>query len=87
MTFEWDDKKNQSNFEKHGICFEDVCEVFKYPRFTILDDRIDYSETRYISIGIIAPDIQVVTVYTERDENIRIISARKANARERKKIQ
>ncbi|MBN2103221.1 BrnT family toxin [bacterium] len=86
MIFEWDDKKNQSNIKKHGICFEDVCEIFKYPRLTIIDNRFDYKEKRYISIGTITKDIQVIIVYTERNKHIRIISARKANARERKKF-
>ncbi|MCK5146388.1 BrnT family toxin [bacterium] len=85
MPFEWDENKNQRNFEKHGIRFEDACELFKYKHMTFTDNRFNYGEDREISIGKIARDVKIVIVYTKRDENIRIISARKANARERKK--
>ena len=85
MTFEWDDSKNRSNYEKHGIRFEHACELFSYPHMTFTDNRFDYGEIREISIGRIAKDVKITVVHTTRDENIRIISARKTNAREREK--
>ena len=84
MTFEWDDNKNRINFEKHWIRFEEARELFNYPYLTFTDNRFDYGEVREICIGKISRALTIVIVYTKRDENIRIISARKANARERK---
>lgn len=83
MNFEWDNNKSKSNFEKHGINFNEACEISKYPRLTVRDDRFNYGEQREISIGKISEDIIIVIVYTKRHGNLRLISARKANARER----
>lgn len=85
MKFEWDENKNQSNFEKHGIYFEEAVEVFKSDCLTWIDDRKDYGETREITIGEINKHIVLVLVHTDRFGTIRIISARKANERERRK--
>jgi len=84
VKFEWDKKKNQSNLEKHSIDFNNAKDIFKNERLTAIDKKKDYSETRKISIGKIGPHMYVV-VYTERRGVIRIISARKANQRERRK--
>ena len=85
MNFDWDEKKNDINVRKHGIDFNDVKEIFQNVRMTAVDDRREYGETRKISIGLIGNCICVV-VYTERADNIRIISVRKANQRERRKF-
>ena len=78
MEFEWDEAKNKANIRKHGIDFMDVKEVFDHPMLTLLDDREDYDEDRWIGIGWIKSLVGVV-VYVERhDDIIRIISARKA---------
>ena len=82
MKFEWDEAKNRSNYKKHGINFNDAIEVFTSLRATSVDNRKDYGEIRKITIGEIVKDICVV-VYTERDGTTRIITARKANTRER----
>ena len=84
MKFNWDEKKNQTNSEKHGIDFIDAEEIFNSIRLTVAYNRKDYGEPRKISIGKIGPHVCVV-VYTERKGVIRIISARKANQRESKK--
>ena len=82
MKFEWDDTKNKFNIRKHGIDFNDIPELFNYPMLTLLDDRGDYEENRWISIGLLSGLVGVV-VYTELEGNIiRIISARKATKRE-----
>ncbi|MBR5337658.1 MAG: BrnT family toxin [Lachnospiraceae bacterium] len=85
--FEWDDKKNRSNYKKHGIRFETAARVFDDPYYIIWHD-VDHSgynkygvwEDRYIVLGYVA-DILCV-VYTVREygdkEIIRIISARPA---------
>lgn len=51
--FEWDENKNHSNHERHGISFEEAREIFSGPVFTMVDDRMDYGEERLISIGLI----------------------------------
>ena len=83
MQFEWDERKNEQNIRRHGIDFADVRSLFLGPRLTDFDDREDYGEDRWISIGMIAKGVAVV-VWIERQDNvIRIISARKANKSER----
>lgn len=82
--FEWDEVKNKKNQEKHGIRFEDILEVFDYPMLTRVDDRYDYGEVRYIGIGKNQIAVFFTIVYTKREARIRIISARKANKKERK---
>ena len=84
MKFEWDEKKNQINIDKHGLDFNDAINIFQDVRITAVDTRKDYSEVRKISIGMIGPHVCVV-VYTERKSVIRIISARKANQREKRR--
>ena len=84
MKFEWDKSKNQSNRAKHGIDFNDAKTVFDSIRATSVDTRHDYGEVRKISVGKIDEDVCVV-VYTEREDVVRIISARKANQRERRR--
>jgi len=79
--YEWDEQKRQVNVQKHGIDFSDVSELFYGDVVILPDDRFDYGETRFIVIGILKRQVSVVT-YTERSENIRIISARKATKNE-----
>lgn len=81
--FEWDEVKNESNFSKHGIRFEDSVKVFKSPMVIIEDTRYDYGEVRYIGIGKNPQGIFYTVVYTLRGDKIRIISARKAHKKER----
>ena len=85
MQFEWDRSKNEKNILKHGIDFRAAARVFDDPRFIVNeDDRHDYGETRYQIIGAVDPHGVLLVVYTERHENkVRIISARKANKKER----
>jgi uncharacterized DUF497 family protein len=83
VEFQWDEKKSRKNLRKHGLSFEDAHLVFDGDTVTFLDDRIDYGEKRYITLGELAGRA-VVIVHTIRGEMIRIISMRKANAREKK---
>lgn len=86
MQFEWDEAKNLENIRKHGIDFSDVFEVFENPMLTELDERFDYGEDRWLSIGFLGVGV-IVIVWTERQDNlIRIISARRANRYEREKF-
>ena len=82
MLFEWDPNKNKANFEKHGLSFEDAEIVFSGPCLTFEDDREDYGERRFITLGALAGRV-VVIVHTPRASAERIISMRKADQRER----
>jgi hypothetical protein len=81
MTYEWDEQKRLANVKKHGIDFIDIPEVFDGDVVIIPDERFDYGETRFLLIGILKSQV-IVVAYTERGENIRIISARKATKNE-----
>lgn len=81
MTYEWDEQKRLANVKKHGIDFIDVPEVFDGDVVILPDERFDYGETRFLLIGILKSQV-IVVAYTERSENIRIISARKATKNE-----
>lgn len=81
MEFEWDEAKRRSNLRKHGIDFVGVEQLFAGVTVTILDDRADYGEERFVTFGLL--DGRVVAVaHTESDEVIRIISVRKATKNE-----
>jgi uncharacterized protein len=83
VEFEWDEAKNRANVEKHGIDFIDAAGVFADPdRLILPDDRFGYGEQRFIVVGSVESRLHVV-VFTLRGEVVRIISARKANLRER----
>jgi uncharacterized DUF497 family protein len=84
MEFEWDENKNKSNAQKHGINFNDAKEVFNDENSKIAPDlRKDYGEERWKIIGKIYGSI-ISVIYTVRNEVTRIISARKASSTERK---
>ncbi|HEY7496636.1 MAG TPA: BrnT family toxin [Candidatus Tectomicrobia bacterium] len=78
LEFEWDDAKATENYARHGVSFELAKKVFNDP-FAVerIDDRRDYGEERYIIIGLADREILFVA-YTEREERIRLISARRA---------
>lgn len=76
--YEWDDDKNRKNVEKHGIDFETAKRVFDSPIVSRRDERKDYNEIRYVSIGIIDQVAMIVVVHTSRQGRIRLISARPA---------
>ena len=88
IKFEWDDKKNQSNIKKHGISFEEAASVFEDDESLIIaDDEHSNDEERFILIGFSfrANLLVVCHCYREKDSIIRIISARKADSKERQK--
>ena len=84
IEFEWDNAKSLENLRKHGIAFEEAKLVFDGPILTRIDDRADVDELREITLGALSPDAVIVVVHTDRNDRIRLISARKANRRERK---
>lgn len=77
----WDDAKNTSNKDKHGVGFEAAELLFDGPVIEVVDDRIDYGEVRVNAYGAIAGRL-FVCCYTPRDGGRHIISMRKCNARE-----
>ena len=93
MNFDWDNNKNQSNIAKHGISFEEAIAIFDDPNILNYEDtRFNYGETRFVSIGQIILVTQektviIVVIHTQRNQTIRLISARKANERERKRYE
>ena len=81
MRFEWDEAKRESNILKHGIDFVGIDLVFEAETVTILDDRFNYGEERFVTLGLLNGRV-VVIAHTETDEVIRIISVRKATKNE-----
>jgi len=89
VQFEWSEEKNRLNIKKHGISFEEAKEVFLDPlHISKLDHRFDYFEERWITVGATREDKILVVANIFFNENgeeiIRIISARKANQKERR---
>ena len=85
LTFEWDEEKAAINFNKHQVSFEEARTVFNDPvSITIADPYHSIEEERFIDIGMSATGQILVVVYTERGENIRLISCRKATRREQR---
>jgi uncharacterized DUF497 family protein len=81
VRFEWDEAKRRSNIRKHGIDFIGIETVFAGETVTLLDERFDYAETRFITLGVFNRCV-VAIAHTETDEVIRIISVRKATRNE-----
>jgi uncharacterized DUF497 family protein len=84
MGFEWDPRKAEANFRKHGIRFSESLPVFEDDSaLTVTDDVSDLMEQRFVSLGMGAKGQLLVVVYSYRGKNIRIISARPAQPHER----
>lgn len=90
MYFEWDEKKNKINIQKHGVSFDIAKLVFDDPHLlSILDHRFNCQEERWCTIGSAAGRVLLLVVHTVQEnehgeEIIRIISARKAEKSERR---
>ena len=83
LVFEWDDEKNQIILSKHGVDFTDAAQIFfDDNRIERRDEEHSDDEDRWQVIGMVNEILFVV--YTERGENIRLISARKAKPKERR---
>ncbi len=81
MEFQWDETKRKSNLHNHGIDFVGIEGVFEGETVTIFDNRFDYGEERFVTLGLL--DNRVVAIaHTESDEVIRIISVRKRTKHE-----
>ena len=89
MEFEWDQEKERTNIEKHGVAFIEASTVFGDPlEITIRDQDHSIGEYRFLSMGMSSLDRILVVSYAERTTNfIRIISARTASAKERRQYE
>lgn len=83
MNFEWDEAKRIANLRKHGIDFLDVDIVFDGDTLTVEDDRCDYGEQRFVTLGLLK-GLVIAVVHTDRQNSIRIISVRRATKYEQK---
>lgn len=85
LKFEWDEKKNRSNRQKHGLWFEEAIQVFDDP-FAIRFDDPHHIEDRFVLLGCSQGLRILIIVFCEREngEVLRIISARKATKKEAK---
>ncbi len=95
MRFEWDEAKNLSNRRKHGVSFEEACTVFRDPLFVSVQDRIKDAELRWLTLGLADGLVLLAVAHTVREETdhgtsvevIRIISARTATRKERRRYE
>ncbi len=88
MNFEWDVDKAKANAAKHGITFEEAQTVFNDPlMITYPDVYHSIGESREIAIGESIMGTLLVIAFTERDDRVRIISAREATGHERKEYE
>jgi uncharacterized protein len=78
MRFSWHEPKRQITLKKRGLDFAHAEQVFMGPTFTFEDDRADYGEQRWVSLGLLREKV-VVIVHTESEDEIRIISMREAD--------
>ena len=81
MRFTWSESKRRRNVKDHGLDFRDAPAVFDGVTYTFEDDRLDYPEQRYVTLGLLG-GVPVSIVHTETADEIRIISFRKATRRE-----
>jgi uncharacterized DUF497 family protein len=83
VSFEWDLRKAEANYKKHGVRFSEAIPVFEDDHtITITDDESDPHDQRFVSMGLGAKGRVLVVVYSYRDTAIRLISARVAEPHE-----
>ena len=85
MKFEWDQQKADSNLKKHNVSFQEAASAFG-DTFSITYPDPDHSvrEQRFITVGMSGSGKVLIIAHTDRGDNIRIISARKAARKERR---
>lgn len=84
MEYEWDGSKQRSNLEKHGVDFDEI-QRFQWET-SVRRTNTRRGELRFVAYGYIGERIHAV-IYTVRDGKTRVISLRKANARERREYE
>ena len=83
---QWDSSKAASNLEKHGIDFADAATVLE-DEFALTREDDEHAEERFVTIGSDALGRLLIVVYTWRDDELRLISARPANRYERRQYE
>jgi uncharacterized DUF497 family protein len=85
MEFEWDEAKADLNEQIHGVSFAEALTVFGDPlALTAFDPDHSDTEDRFLTMGTSVEEHLLVVSHTDRDDRVRIISARKASRRERR---
>jgi uncharacterized DUF497 family protein len=85
VNFEWDPGKARQNRRKHRVSFQEAATVFGDPlAVTYPDPDHSTSEQRFIPVGVSSAGQVLIVAHVDRNENVRIISARKTTKRERK---
>jgi uncharacterized protein len=88
LSFEWNSEKAAANLEKHGVSFAEAMTVFADVRALTKPDTLHSEfEPRYQTLGVSTQLRILLVVTTERDDNVRIISARKATSPERREYE
>ncbi|MHC4275063.1 MAG: BrnT family toxin [Planctomycetota bacterium] len=83
LLFEWDDQKSADNLRKHGVPFEEAATTFADPMSLTIDDPAhSENEDRFIIMATSLRGRLLVTAFTERGDQIRIISSRRASSPE-----
>jgi uncharacterized protein len=89
LRFEWDEDKAKSNERKHGVRFQDAMLVFADPFALVEQDRSEGGELRWQTLGSVGGIVLLLVAHTVRNDQeyeiIRIISARRAARKERKR--
>ncbi len=84
MRYTFDPKKRNANLKKHGYDFENAPQVIESgSTVTFEDRRFDYEERRFITLGMLREDVVVIAT-AETDDEIRVVSMRKAERNEEK---
>ena len=78
MNFIWHEPKRQANLKKHGVDFAVAERGFAGPTFTFEDNRENYGERRWVTLGLSGTNVMVI-VHTEAEDEIRVISMREAD--------
>jgi len=83
MDYQWDPKKAEINYKKHGVDFADAVGIFEDDWSLTIKEQIAEGEQRFVTIGVDSLGHIIVVVYTYRGEGVRLISARPATKAER----
>jgi len=91
MRIVWNETKNRANRRKHGVSFETAQLVFDDPFHISVPDRQEHGEERWTTVGMVGSVVILVVIHTYGEVNgeeiVRLISARKATKRERRRYQ
>jgi uncharacterized protein len=95
IRFEWDEGKNFANQRKHGVRFEEASQVFRDPLYVSVKDRIESGEQRWQTLGFVGGLLLLTVAHALREEYeqgtpievIRIMSARRATPKERRRYE